>query len=92
MQKFIVTSDGRFKFGDVNMHKDLLSPGEGCIGGGMYEFDYASGSMLLSGRSYDFGRVNWSWLDTLSLPVALSGLTILYEDLPLSHFVNLSFE
>lgn len=91
MQKFIITSDGRFKFGDVNLHKDLLAPGESCIGGGLYEFDYVGNRMLLSGRSYDFGRVQWALVDTLHLPSALSGITILYEGLPLPDFAPLTF-
>lgn len=92
MQKFIVTSGGLLKFGDVTMHKDLLSPGEECIGGGMYEFDHAGGRMFLWGKSYDFGRVKWSWIDELRIPASLSGLRLLYEDMPLGDFVNCIFE
>ena len=91
MRKFIVTSDGRFKYGDVNMHKDLLAPGENCLGGGMYEFDYVNGRMLLSGRSFDFGRVRWGMLDSLVLPASLSGLDIYYEDVPLRDMAPLVF-
>lgn len=89
MNKFIVTSDGRFRFGDVRLHKQLLQPGEECIGGGMYEFDYTGSRMLLWGESYDFGRVKWSWLETLTLPTSLEGMSIEYEGLPLSDFVPL---
>lgn len=88
MRKFIVTADGHFKFGDVNMHKDLLSAGEDCIGGGIYEFDYVGGRMLLSGKSYDFGRVQWYSVDTLYLPESLRGLTLEYCDLPITDFVS----
>lgn len=91
MNKFIVTSEGRFRFGDVRLHKDLLRPGEDCIGGGMYEFDYPGGRMLLWGKSYDFGRVKWSWLDKIVLPASLEGLRIEYEDLPLSDFATLTY-
>lgn len=88
MRKFIVTSDGAFRYGDVSMHKDLLRPGENCIGGGMYEFDYVSNRMLLSGRSYDFGRVRWADVGELKLPESLQGLDIFYEDIPLADFLN----
>lgn len=88
MRKFIVTSDGRLKFGDVNMHKDLLALGEECIGGGVYDFDYIHGKMLLSGKSYDFGRVKWSYIDILFLPMSIRGLTVEYCDLPVTDFVN----
>ncbi len=91
MNKFIVTSDGRFRFGDVNLHKDLLLPGEDCIGGGMYEFDTISSRMLLWGKSYDFGRVKWTWINTLILPSSLRGLRLEYEDLPLSDFTSLTY-
>lgn len=92
MQKFIITNMGVFRFGDVNLHKELLLPGEECIGGGMYEFDYVNKRMLLYGKSYDFGRVKWSWVDTLILPDSLNGLTLEYEDLPLSDFVSISYK
>lgn len=87
MQKFIVTSEGRFVYGNVNLHKDLLKADEWCIGGGMYEFDYVNMRMLLSGRSYDFGRVKWSHIDRLCLPESLRGMSLFYEDLPIKDFV-----
>ncbi len=88
MRKFIVTADGIFKFGDVNMHKDLLVPAEACIGGGEYEFDYLSSKMSLWGKSYDFGSVKWSFIDKLLLPECLRGIDIDYCELPISDFVE----
>jgi len=32
--------DGYFRLGMVNQHKDLLKPGDSCIGGGYYHFDF----------------------------------------------------
>ena len=92
MQKFIVTNAGEFRYGDVMMHRDLLKAGEDCIGGGMYEFDWVNMTMRLSGRSYDFGRVKWGWLDELLLPAQREGVTVYYEDLPLSDFVKVSYK
>lgn len=89
MRKFIVTADGIFKFGDVNMHKDLLSPEEACIGGGEYEFNYVDSRMSLSGKSYDFGKVKWSLIDRLLIPESLSGLDLYYCGLPITDFVPL---
>ena len=40
LPKFIITMDGVFRLGMVNQHKDLLKPGDQCIGGGYYHFDY----------------------------------------------------
>lgn len=91
MRKFVVTGDGVFRFGDVNLHKQLLAPGESCIGGGVYEWDYVGNRMLLSGKSYDFGRVKWSMVDTLLLPESLRGMEILYEDIPLRDFAPIAY-
>jgi len=35
--KFILTLDGYIRLGYVRMHKDLLLPGDVCIGGGFWE-------------------------------------------------------
>ena len=32
LPKFIITMDGYFRLGMVNQHKDLLLPGDQCIG------------------------------------------------------------
>ncbi|MCC8117580.1 MAG: hypothetical protein LIP09_02380 [Bacteroidales bacterium] len=87
MQKFILTSEGKFKYGDVNLHKHLLVGDEMCIGGGFYEFDYVSGRLLLSGKSYDYGTPKWYFLDTLYLPEALQGFQILYEGIDVHDLV-----
>ena len=92
MQKFIVLNTGEFRYGDVTMHRDLLRADEDCIGGGMYEFDWVNKSMLLSGRSYDYGRVKWDWIDELLLPSQLEGITVYYEDLPLTDFVKVRYK
>jgi len=90
-QKFIITNTGHFRFGNVNYHRELLLPGEDCLGGGFYEFDYASSRMLLYGKSYDFGRPAWSLLPSLTITPALSSLTITYDDIPLQDLIPLTF-
>lgn len=90
--KFIVTGEGRLRLGNVALHRDLLRPGESCIGGGMYEFDYVNMRLLLSGRSYDYGRVKWSWIDHLVVDSSLSDISIYYEDLPITDFVPIFVE
>ena len=47
LPKFIITLDGYFRFGQVNQHKHLLKPGDQCIGGGYYHFDFVSNRILL---------------------------------------------
>ena len=80
MRKFIITSDGQFKYGDVRMHKDLLTFWEDCWGGGYYEFDYVSNRLLLSGASFDFGEPKWHYLDALKVPEYLRGFTLFYHE------------
>jgi len=91
MQKFVITSEGVFKYGNVRMHKDLLAAQDRCIGGGFYEFDYVSNSLLLSGKSYDFGKPKWNRIDVLKLPSAFQGLTIRYEGEDVSQFLQVQF-
>ena len=47
LPKFIITMDGYFRLGMVNQHKDLLKPGDSCIGGGYYVFDFVSNRIIL---------------------------------------------
>ncbi|MDE7396260.1 MAG: hypothetical protein K2M98_00880 [Muribaculum sp.] len=91
MRKFIITANGVLKYGDVNMHKDLLGEGESCIGGGLYEFDYIGCRLSLYGKSYDYGRPKWNWVDTLYVPEAFRDLTITYDDLPLPSHIKLHY-
>lgn len=91
MQKFIITSDGLFKYGDVRLHKNLLDSDEHCIGGGFYEFDFVSSRLLLSGSSYDFGIPRWERLEILKVPSAFRGLTIEYEGEDLRKMVKLEY-
>lgn len=46
--KFIITLDGLFRLGMVNQHKDLLKPGDSCLGGGYYHFDYIPTALSLT--------------------------------------------
>lgn len=80
--KFIITSEGYLRLGMVDMHKDLLQPGDHCLGGGYYEFDYISGRLLFSGRSYDYGAPQWSELEALRVPAAYEGLDIVWAPRP----------
>lgn len=76
--KFIVTLKGELRLGMVNRHYELLQPGEKCLGGGYYEFDYLSGRLLLSGASTDFGKPRWEYLDVLRIPECYRGLSVGY--------------
>lgn len=77
--KFIITLDGVFRLGMVHMHKDLLKPGDQCIGGGYYHFDYVSNSLILDRASYDYGAPKWHLLETLKVPSVYRGLRIIYQ-------------
>ena len=78
LPKFIITLDGHLRMGMVSQHKDLLKPGDQCIGGGYYYIDYTSNRILLDRSSYDFGKPKWHLLDQLLVPVAYRGMRLVY--------------
>ncbi len=78
LPKFIITMDGYIRIGMVNQHRDLLQPGDSCLGGGYYHFDYVSNRILLDRFSYDFGTPRWHLLDVLKVPSVYRGLHLIY--------------
>ena len=62
----------------VNQHKDLLKPGDSCLGGGYYHFDYTSNRIVLDRSSYDFGKPKWHLLEVLKVPSVYRGLRLVY--------------
>ena len=69
---------GVLRLGMVNQHKDLLKPGDQCIGGGYYTFDFVSNRIILDRSSYDFGIPKWHLLECLKVPSVYSGLRLVY--------------
>ena len=78
--KFIITSGGHLRLGMVTLHRDLLMPHEQCLGGGFYEFDYATNTLILSGKSFDYGPPRWEKIGLLLVPEAYRGIPIIYHD------------
>lgn len=78
LPKFIITIDGVLRLGIVNQHRDLLKPGDQCIGGGYYSFDFVSNRIILDRSSYDFGKPKWHLLERLKVPSVYKGLRIVY--------------
>ena len=76
--KFVITAGGYFRLGMVSLHKHLLREGDVCRGGGYYEINYAENTLELTGESGDYGRPRWESIDTLRVPVAYSGLSLVY--------------
>jgi hypothetical protein len=76
--KFIITLDGFLRLGMVVHHKDLLEPGDQCIGGGYYHIDYVARRLVLDRESYDYGRPRWHLVDVLRVPSEYRGLNIVY--------------
>ena len=83
--------DGYFRLGMVNQHKDLLKPGDSCLGGGYYHFDYTANRIILDRSSYDFGnriildrssydfgKPKWHLLEVLKVPSVYRGLRLVY--------------
>ena len=79
LPKFIITMDGVFRLGMVGQHKELLKPGDRCIGGGYYLFDYASNRIILDRESYDFGKPKWHLLETLKVPSVYRNMRLVYQ-------------
>lgn len=71
--------DGVFRLGMVGQHKELLKPGDQCIGGGYYLFDYASNRIILDRESYDFGQPKWHLLETLKVPSVYRNMRLVYQ-------------
>jgi len=99
LPKFIITMDGYFRLGMVNQHKHLLKPGDQCIGGGYYHFDFVSNRILLDRVSYDFGRPKWHLLETLKVPSTYRGMQIVYsyddgfhDDFNVSEELNIDYD
>lgn len=79
LPKFIITMDGFFRLGMVGLHKDLLQPGDQCIGGGYYRFDYVSNQIILDRESFDFGKPKWHLLEVLKVPSSYKGMRLVYK-------------
>ena len=79
LPKFIITMDGHLRMGMVNMHENLLKPGDQCIGGGYFYIDYTSNRIILDRSSYDFGKPKWHLLDRLVIPSAYRGMRLVYQ-------------
>lgn len=77
--KFILTNTGHLRLGMVNLHRDLLLPGEQCMGGGYYEFDYINSRLILDRESYDYGPPLWHLFDTLHVEALYQGFDIIYR-------------
>ena len=71
--------DGHLRLGMVDMHKDLLLPGDSCLGGGYYTFDFVSNRIVLDRKSYDFGEPKWYLLEVLKVPSVYKGLRLVYN-------------
>ena len=70
---------GVLRLGMVRQHRDLLKPGDQCIGGGYYTFDFVFNRIILDRSSYDFGRPKWHLLESLKIPSTYRGLQLIYK-------------
>ena len=71
--------DGYFRLGMVQMHSDLLEPGDQCIGGGYYHFDYVSNTIWLDKSSYDLDKPLWHLIETIKVPATYRGMKLVYR-------------
>ena len=77
--KFILTDSGHLRLGEVTLHRDLLLPGEQCMGGGFYHFDYVGNRLVLDRESYDYGRPKWHIFEELRVEALYRGMDIVYQ-------------
>lgn len=69
-------------FGDVGLHRDLLPAGDDTFhGGGFWNIDNQRGIIILSGRSFDFGAPEFSYLRSINRDTAPGclGYPIFYQ-------------
>lgn len=82
--KFVITSKGYLRMGDVKLHCDLLWPDDWCLGGGFYRFDYVNKQVILDRESYDYGRPQWSKLAAagirLRVPKEYEGFAFVWQE------------
>lgn len=82
--KFVITSKGYLRMGDVKLHRDLLWPDDGCLGGGFYRFNYVNKQVILDRESYDYGRPQWSNLAAagtrLRVPKEYEGFAFVWQE------------
>lgn len=83
--KFIITSEGDFRMGEVELHKDLMDSWEICLGGGYYEIDYLKGEIRLSGASYDFGIPQWHVLEQEHIALQIPDI---WKDYKIQYFYD----
>ena len=71
----------RIRFGNVNYHKNLLTPGSWVFGGGDFEFDERNKIVKLSGNSGDFGYPQFErdWTKYY-VDEDLKGYRLVYQD------------
>lgn len=79
MQKFIISKEGELILGNVEFHFELLGKNYsiGCWGGGFWRVDKESKTLILAGKSTDFGPPKWEYFK--EPPVGYEDYKITYE-------------
>lgn len=79
MQKFIISKEGELILGNVEFHFELLGKNyaTGCWGGGFWRVDKESKTLILTGKSTDFGPPKWEYFK--EPPVGYEDYKITYE-------------
>lgn len=79
MQKFIISKEGELILGNVEFHFELLGKNyaTGCWGGGFWRVDKESKTLILTGKSTDFGLPKWEYFK--EPPVGYEDYKITYE-------------
>ena len=82
--KFVITSKGYLRMGDVKLHRDLSWPDDRCLGGGLSRFDYGPTQAILDRESYGSARPQWSKLAAagtrLRVPKEYEGFAFVWQE------------
>ena len=85
-RKFVITSKGDLRLGEVQLHRDLLLPGDVCLRGGYYTFHYVCNRVVLDRESYDYGAPQWRRLAAMHTKLRISrlyeGMDFVWGEMP----------
>lgn len=79
MQKFIISKNGELVLGDVGFHFELLGKNYsvGCWGGGFWRINEETKTLILTGKSTDFGPPKFEHFE--KLPEGYEDYKVTYE-------------
>lgn len=89
MEKFVVIEDSKTKnlelrMANTDFHENMVPKGDRCLGGGLFKIEEETKTVLLWGKSEDFGKVDFSKLKKISTYEDLDGYKFILRENPTS--------